>query len=38
MLEIHPPSAQDDESVIEDLVASVAYWREALARRGLGEG
>jgi D-erythrulose 1-phosphate 3-epimerase len=38
VLEMHPPSAQDDESVVEDLVASVAYWREALARRGLGEG
>jgi sugar phosphate isomerase/epimerase len=38
MLEVHPPSAQDDESVIEDLVVSIAYWREALARRGLGEG
>ena len=38
MLEVHPPSAQDDAGVIDDLVASVGYWREALARRGLDEG
>jgi sugar phosphate isomerase/epimerase len=38
VLEVHPPSAQDDAGVVDDLVASVAYWREALARRGLGEG
>jgi sugar phosphate isomerase/epimerase len=37
MLEINPPSARDDESVIDDLVASVGYWREALARRGLDQ-
>ena len=38
VLEVHPPSAQDDAGLVNDLVASVAYWREALARRGLGEG
>ena len=38
MIEVHPASAQADESVVDDLVASVDYWREALARRGLGEG
>ena len=35
MLEVSPPSAQDDLGVIDDLVTSVAYWREALARHGL---
>ena len=35
MLEVSPPSAQDDLQVVEDLVVSIAYWREALARRGL---
>jgi len=38
MLEVHPPSAQADEDVVADLVASIEYWREALARHGLGEG
>jgi sugar phosphate isomerase/epimerase len=38
MLEVVPPAAQTDERVIADLVASVDYWREALARRGLGDG
>jgi sugar phosphate isomerase/epimerase len=38
MLEVSPPSAQADEGVVDDLLASVGYWREALARRGLGEG
>lgn len=38
MLEVSPPSAQADEGVVDDLVASVDLWREALARRGLGEG
>jgi len=37
MLEVSPPSARDDESVVDDLVASVGYWREALARRGLDQ-
>lgn len=38
MLEVSPASRQDDASVVDDLVASVAYWREALIRRGLDEG
>ncbi len=38
MIEVSPPSAQEDESVVDDLVASVDYWRDALARRGLGGG
>ena len=35
VLEIIPPFEQEDESVIDDLVASVDYWREALVRRGV---
>jgi hypothetical protein len=35
VLEVIPPFEQDDQSVIDDLVASVDYWREALARRGV---
>ncbi len=35
MLEVSPPSAQDDLRVVDDLVVSIAYWREELARRGL---
>jgi sugar phosphate isomerase/epimerase len=38
ILEVIPPFEQADDEVIADLVASVAYWREALARRGLGDG
>ncbi len=38
MLEVSPPSAQDDESLVDDLVVSVDYWREALARRGFDAG
>ncbi len=38
ILEIIPAFEQDDESVLDDLVASVEYWREALVRNGLGEG
>lgn len=38
MLEVSPNTEQDDAGVIEDLVVSVAYWREALARRGLDAG
>jgi sugar phosphate isomerase/epimerase len=33
-LEVIPPFEQDDGRVVDDLVASVAYWREALVRRG----
>jgi hypothetical protein len=35
VLEVIPPFEQDDGSVLDDLAASVDYWREALARRGL---
>ncbi len=35
VLEIIPPFEQDDGAVLDDLVASVDYWREALARRGV---
>jgi hypothetical protein len=34
ILEVIPPFEQDDDGVLEDLVASVDYWREALSRRG----
>lgn len=37
ILEVIPPFEQADEEVVTDLVASVGYWRDALARRGLGE-
>ncbi len=35
ILEIIPPFEQDDASVLDDLEASVGYWSEALARRGV---
>jgi hypothetical protein len=35
ILEVIPPFEQDDSAVVDDLVASVDYWREALVRRGL---
>ena len=38
ILEVIPPFEQDDAAVLDDLVASVGYWREALARNGLGDG
>jgi D-erythrulose 1-phosphate 3-epimerase len=34
LLEVIPPFEQDDEAVLDDLVASVDYWRDALLRRG----
>lgn len=37
MLEVIPPFEEDDQAVLDDLRASVDYWREALARRGLSE-
>jgi sugar phosphate isomerase/epimerase len=37
ILEVIPPFEEDDQAVLDDLRASVDYWREALARRGLGE-
>ena len=35
VLEIIPPFEQPDGDVLDDLVASVAYWREALDGRGV---
>ena len=34
ILEVIPPFEQDDDEVLDDMVASAAYWREALAVRG----
>jgi D-erythrulose 1-phosphate 3-epimerase len=33
ILEVIPPFEQNDEQVLDDMVASAAYWRDALARR-----
>ena len=38
VLEIIPPFEQDDDLVLDDLVASADYWRSALGRHGLGDG
>ncbi len=38
MLVVIPPYEEDDEAVLDELRMSVDYWREALARRGLGDG
>ncbi len=38
ILEIIPAFEQEDGAVLDDLEASVDYWREALARNGLGDG
>lgn len=38
ILEVIPPFEQEDAAVIDDLSASVGYWRDALARRGLDQG
>ena len=35
LLEVIPPFEQDDAAVVDDLRLSVAYWREALDRRGV---
>jgi hypothetical protein len=35
VLEVIPPFEQPDDAVIDDLEASVDYWREALDRRGV---
>jgi len=35
ILEVIPPFEQDDSAVVDDLVASVDYWREALTRHGV---
>jgi D-erythrulose 1-phosphate 3-epimerase len=35
VLEVIPPFEQDDGAVLADMRASVAYWRGALARRGV---
>jgi sugar phosphate isomerase/epimerase len=34
-LEVIPSFEQDDDEVLDDLAASVDYWREALVRRGV---
>jgi sugar phosphate isomerase/epimerase len=38
ILEIIPAFEQDDDAVLADLAASVEYWAEALARRGVLAG
>jgi hypothetical protein len=38
VLEIIPPFEQDDTDVVDDLVATVEYWREAIERRGVAAG
>jgi sugar phosphate isomerase/epimerase len=38
ILEVSPPFEEDDEAVLDDIRASVDYWREALARRGAAVG
>jgi sugar phosphate isomerase/epimerase len=35
ILEVIPAFEQEDDSVVDDLAASVDYWRDALARRGV---
>jgi sugar phosphate isomerase/epimerase len=35
LLEVIPPFEQPDEDVLDDLVRSIDYWREALDRRGV---
>ncbi len=35
VLEVFPPFEQEDGGVLDDLAASVDYWREALAGRGV---
>ena len=34
ILEVIPPFEQDDDAVIDDMVASASYWQAALARHG----
>ena len=38
ILEVIPAFEQDDDAVLNDLIASADYWRDALVRHGLGEG
>ena len=38
LLEVIPPFEADDSEVLDDLRASVDYWREALTRRGVAAG
>ena len=38
ILEVIPAFEQDDGAVLDDLVASADYWRDALVRHSLGEG
>jgi len=35
VLEVIPPFEQEDDTVLDDLAASVDYWREALTRHGV---
>jgi D-erythrulose 1-phosphate 3-epimerase len=35
ILEVIPAFEQDDDDVLDDLTASVVYWRDALSRRGV---
>ena len=35
ILEVIPPFEQEDAGVLDDMLASVEYWREALTRRGV---
>jgi sugar phosphate isomerase/epimerase len=35
LLEVIPPFEQADDAVLDDLAASIDYWREALDRRGV---
>jgi sugar phosphate isomerase/epimerase len=35
LLEVIPPFEQEDDAVLDDLEASVDYWREALTRHGV---
>jgi hypothetical protein len=38
ILEVIPAFEQDDDAVVEDLVASAGYWADALERRGVRAG
>lgn len=38
VIDVEAPLTALDDAVLDDLAASVDYWREALARRGLDEG
>ncbi len=38
ILEVIPPFEQEDDAVLDDLLASVDYWREALTHQGVAAG